>query len=105
MFPGGGVEDGETPEDALRREVQEETSYDLKSFRPLFDHENRGRMEKYFHVAFDGNQNEIKLGGPEVGRQSENNSYRLEWIDRADIGNLNLVPDFAKEWVIKNLNY
>ncbi|XXM70788.1 NUDIX hydrolase [Lysinibacillus sphaericus] len=35
-YPGGSIEEGETPEQACIREVKEETGYDIKIVRLLF---------------------------------------------------------------------
>jgi 8-oxo-dGTP diphosphatase len=38
-FPGGGIEEGETPEEACIREVKEETGFEVKIIK-LLKHEN-----------------------------------------------------------------
>ena len=62
---GGAVEDGETVEGALRREVLEETSLVLTD--PVFltdavDHEGDGRLVSLFYVAGDYRPEDIELG-------------------------------------------
>lgn len=64
-FFGGGIKEGETPEDAVRREAFEELNYGLIS--PLFFIEQdfkigstEGRMYVYIE-AFNGNKSSLKL--------------------------------------------
>jgi nucleoside triphosphatase len=45
-LPGGGIEDGETPEAALRRELLEEVGLAVEEIQPLFF--SFGRYVKYF---------------------------------------------------------
>ncbi|RDI45519.1 NUDIX hydrolase [Falsibacillus pallidus] len=40
-FPGGGIEAGETPQQACLREVKEETGYDIKINRLLLEDSNK----------------------------------------------------------------
>lgn len=94
VFPGGGVERGENAEQALIREIGEETSFKVKIDKLLFKLENqfkkeyggnvRGdRVEHYFLIKdFSG---EMALGSPEKERMNENNQYHLEWVELSKI--------------------
>ena len=45
---GGHLEPGESPEQALRRELREEISYNAASLEPWFDYEQDGRHRHLF---------------------------------------------------------
>lgn len=37
VFPGGGVEEGESSDEALEREIKEELSFDIKNYEKVFE--------------------------------------------------------------------
>lgn len=58
-FPGGGVEEGETLDQAVVREVKEETGLDVRTIRLLFE-EDYGAGISYCHLAeLIGNNTEL----------------------------------------------
>ena len=81
VFPGGGVEDGETSQESVIREIQEELSLKGKVIKLLFSVESYpgGNKDPYFLCSVDSD--EIKLGGPERERQSEENWYGPQWVE------------------------
>ncbi|MDN3649555.1 NUDIX domain-containing protein [Reinekea marina] len=102
VFPGGSIEKGETAEEAVIREIEEETSLSTSNIELVFEQSNEGRRESYFSIgAISG---EVKLGnGPEQERQSSNNQYELIWVNMEKLENVNLQPVSAKEKVISLL--
>jgi 8-oxo-dGTP pyrophosphatase MutT (NUDIX family) len=60
-LPGGGVEVGETPQQAAVREVKEETGLDAKVSRYLFDEPFGSHSCRCFLMHIDGTQ-EATLG-------------------------------------------
>ena len=107
VFPGGGVKEGESPEEALIREIKEETGFDVKIDRLLFKLENQfaasyggnvpgDAVEHYFLIKdFSG---DMALGGPEKEKMNEQNQYYLEWVELSKIKDIsNLYPKEAVE--------
>lgn len=92
-FPGGSIENNETPEETTKREIEEEFSLRVTKCRFLFDIFNKTSNEYYFLVEdFDG---EPKIGGPEKQRMNENNFYEAIWISLKE--GLDLKNLFPKE--------
>lgn len=87
-IPGGGVEEGETIEEAAIREAKEETNLDISLLIKLGEFETAGQKEVIFFADRIGG--EPKLGGPELQRQSETNVYRLEWVSFDRLREINL---------------
>jgi len=46
---------------------------------------------------------EIELGGPEKQRQSKENWYAPQWVEFEKVGNLNLLPETAKEQFLEKV--
>lgn len=100
VFPGGGVKETETPEEAVVREIKEELGLKIRIDKFLFRIENKEREEFYFLIKeFSGIP---KISGEEKERTNENNQYYPFWADLNKIGSLsNLYPEKAKEKVEK----
>jgi 8-oxo-dGTP pyrophosphatase MutT (NUDIX family) len=64
---GGGIEEGETPEQGLIREVKEEVSYDLKDFKFLFKKVGSLGEFVFVYVTFveKDEENKFTLGSGE----------------------------------------
>ncbi len=101
VFPGGGVKEGETPEQALLREVKEELTLDVNKYQPLFEIDNQGRREFFFLVT--DFSDEPKLGGEEKERMNKNNQYYPTYIDLYKITKLILYPESAKNKIIDGI--
>ena len=94
-FPGGKIEDGEQPRDALRRELEEELGIDAQIgeevARIRHDYKNGGSVELRFYVV-------NKYTG-----DMENRIFRdVRWAKRSDLpkydfleADLELVKDLA----------
>lgn len=72
VFPGGGVEEGETIEEAVIREMLEETTMEIKINKLLYHHIYDNDTEQYFYLC------DYISGEPKLDENSEEKVKMLE---------------------------
>lgn len=99
VFPGGSVEHGESYEQAVIREVLEETTLIAVSPTLVLENTNAGRRERYF--KFSEISGSAELGnGPEKSRLSESNVYKPTWVSLSEFITVNVQPVDIKPKVV-----
>lgn len=92
-FPGGKIEKGETPEDALIREIKEQLDTEIKVNEKVdtveYDYPN-------FHLSMDCFMCEIK-SGKLILKEHEN----AKWLSKQELYNVNWLP--ADKGVIEKI--
>jgi 8-oxo-dGTP diphosphatase len=91
VFPGGSVEDGEDPDRAIRRLMQESTGQRLVSCLRLFDEYDEHAFTWYYYVC-ELEPGELLLGGPDAEAQTPSNKFLLEWVDVGQLAQLKPYP-------------
>ena len=94
---GGGIQENESSDKAVIRELYEETGYDFEAEKLLFIQERFYKAENSCHheIVFFYLMKEIDFeiqNGMITDRQNEH----LYWIPIEDLENINLVPTFLK---------
>lgn len=106
-FPGGGLEEGETLEEGVIREIKEEFGINVKVIKKLYEMKSeKFNQKEYFYLCkyIDG-----KFGtgnGPEFNNDPkyiDSGKYLPEIIKKEDIKDILLLPSEIKELFIKDI--
>ncbi len=94
VIPGGELEENETLEENVIRELKEEFSVDIKILGYLGVEEDEKNKTHFFHCK--KTNGEYNLGGPEKERNTKNNYYEiirlgLDKINDVDISYKNMI--------------
>jgi nucleoside triphosphatase len=85
LLPGGGVEEGESVEAAIKREIKEETGLDVKSLKKLGVNEDNepNKYGEMTHYIFHGFKAEP------LGEYVKTDEFpTLKWVDVKNLGSL-----------------
>lgn len=97
VIPGGGLEEGETLEENVIRELKEEFNVDIEIVKFLSTEEYDDTIANYFLCKIVNGT--PKLGGEELDRITPENYYEIRYIGLNDIDNY----DINAKDIIKNL--
>jgi len=98
VVPGGGVEEGETKEEGLQREMREETGLEIIDFKLLTSIDTPQGEQYLYRGELD--EGELKIGGPEAEDENENNKYILTWVPIEQAKRLEkLYPEVVKDYL------
>ena len=103
---GGAIEPGETPEQALTREVYEETSIEIANPR-LVIIEDDGDYYGIQHIFLaDYKSGEIAIqDNTDESRDNQqgDNTYQPQWVNLSELGNTSLLPSELKQSILQGL--
>lgn len=103
VLPGGGVEEGETPEEAVKREVYEETGLNSKDIKTAFDViDADNKLIHLFYIEVGSGTPE--LTGEEKDKNCENDWYNPEWFSLSILKKPNVYPAQAIDLLRKYLD-
>ena len=98
VIPGGGVENDENLEEALKRELREELNIEVNIKDLAFKTETDDRIEYFYECEYVSG--DFTLNGEELDRISENNYYEPTFLKLEEVNNVSLQKE-VQEYLSK----
>lgn len=99
VIPGGGINENETLEENVKREVKEEFSVDVKINGYIGKDESEETIANFFSCSIISGT--PKLGGEELDRCTESNYYEVRKVKIEDLDKIDVMK---KDMIIKAFN-
>lgn len=91
ILPGGGIDHGEHPHDAVIREFEEETGFEIEVLRLLgIDSELRVEPERDYHALRV--MYEVRIVGGDLRYEVDGTTDLAQWFPLAEVEGLDRVP-------------
>jgi 8-oxo-dGTP diphosphatase len=104
VFPGGTVEENEAAENAVIRELEEETSVKATVDRKLYSHDYTTNEQHYFLCKYVSGK--PKLGDfneAKTMQEDPDEIYDPQWVPLKKIPEMLLYPLEIRDWLIEDL--
>ncbi len=103
VTPGGKVEEGETLEQAAKREVQEEIGIDVDVGEKIFqltNHVYSERNEQHFFLCAYRSGDIGSGSDPRMLNSDPSDTSEIVFAERSDVETINIVPPGLKEAIL-----
>jgi len=99
VLPGGGVEENETLDEAVMREMGEEFGVKVNIISFLGVDEKEFSIANFYHLSIK--EGVPHLGGPELAKNCRENYYEIKYVKISELDSIDVM---AKDMILKAYN-